>query len=129
MKNKLLATKILLIIFLIFLSGCASKENHPKSSNTSNGTWDYSSGIQPYLVDWNYRVLMQPNGFYFVEPQSSMLYFYDYKAKKSVPVCNKPDCEHRSGLNEAGGIIDIKGDPAAQAEWGTKPTDCNAFID
>ena len=130
MKKQLLSFLILcgILTGLVFLNGCSSKESQSNASKNSNNTWDYSSGIQPYLVDWNYRVLMQPNGFYFVEPQSSMLYFYDYKAKKSVPVCNKPDCEHRSGLNEAGGIIDIKGDPAAQAEWGTKPTDCNAFI-
>lgn len=128
MKRKFLSIVILFIVFTFFSTGCSSKENQSNASKNLNSTWDYSSGIQSYLVDWNDKVLMQPNGFYFVDPQYSMLYFYDYKAKKSVPVCNKPDCEHRSGLNEYGGIVDIIGDPAAQAEWGTKPTDCNAFI-
>ena len=128
MKNKLLATNVLLLILLLILPGCTSKESQSNTSKNSNNTWDYTSGIQPYLVDWGDRVLMQPNGFYFVEPQSSMLYFYDYKAKKSVTVCNKPDCEHRSGFNECGIAVTIEGDPAAQAEWGTKPTNCNAFM-
>ena len=79
-------------------------------------------------MDWNDAVLMQENGFYFVEPIKAMLYFYDYQAKKSVPVCNKPDCEHHSGLDENGDFIRVIGDQSIQDAIGTPSTDCNAFI-
>ena len=128
MKKKIFLIDLLLLISLLFFSGCSSKESQPTTAKDDNNIWDYSSGIQPYLVDWNFRVLMQPTGFYYVDPVSELLYFYDYKAKKSVPVCNKPDCEHRSGNDQYGGVVRTIGDPQAQAEFDTKPTDCNAFI-
>lgn len=128
MKNKIFLVSILLFTMLLFLYGCTSKENQSNTSKHSDCMWDYSSGIQPYISMLHAQVLMQPNGFYFVEPTKSMLYFYDYKAKRSVLVCNKPDCEHRSGYNDDGGIFTVEGDDALQASIGTPPTDCNAFL-
>ena len=129
MKKQLLSLIILcgILTGLVFLSGCTSKESQSNTSKNANDIWDYSSGIKPYLPTWNEGVLILSNGFYFVN-SLDMLYFYDYKVKKSVPVCNKPDCEHRSSSNEDGSFLEIIGDPAAQAEWGTKRTDCNAYM-
>lgn len=35
-----------------------------------------------------------------------MLYFYDEKSGKSVPVCNKPDCQHEEGNPECDAYLD-----------------------
>ena len=124
MKKKL----VLLCVVLLstgLIAGCAhSKES--AQTNSGKSYWDYESGIQSYLGDWHERIVMQEKGFYFGDPSDGMLYYYDYKVKKAIPVCSKPDCSHQTPTS--GGDEAYNADDQPEEEFNSQTSVCDAYI-
>jgi len=128
MTRKFKFTMLIVITgILIFAAGCASKKENTKLTLNTTSTWDYSSGIQPYLGDWHERIVMQEKGFYFGNPSDGMLYYYDYVAEKSIPVCSKPDCNHKSPLSNAVGFSSPTDDQNKEV-YDDKTSSCDAYL-
>jgi len=125
MKKKSVLLYLMLIV-LIIVSGCTQKKESPQTNSNDSG-WDYASGIQPYLGDWHERIVMQEKGFYFGNPSDGMLYYYDYVAKKSIPVCSKPDCNHKSPLSNTVGSSSTTDDQKKEV-YDDKTSSCDAYL-
>lgn len=54
---------------------------------------------QPFFISKMGMCISNGNGDYRFYRNS--LYFYDYKAKVAVPLCNKPDCDHNVDVDES----------------------------
>lgn len=124
MKNKLV---LLCVVWLStgLITGCAhSKE--AAQTNSGKSYWDYNSGIQSYLGDWHERIVMQEKGFYFGDPSDGMLYYYDYKVKKAIPVCSKPDCSHQTPTSSGGEAYNADDQP--EDEFNSQTSVCDAYL-
>ena len=91
MKNIVLEKKIksIIILFVILgiMTGCG-KEG--KSENVSEAQKVIDDTQHNYLEEAYFARI--EGGCYAMDFDT--LYFYDEKSKKSVPVCNKPNCKH-----------------------------------
>jgi len=132
MKQKIVISSLFILCLLIALvAGCTKKNTAKTNSHHStnvNTIWDYHSGSQPYVDNLFYRIHMEENGFYYIDPWKYMLYFYDYAQKKSIQVCSKPDCEHLSGEPADGNHIVIIGDDQLAEQYKDPVTTCDAYL-
>lgn len=84
MRKKIMLTIICCIIFS-FLIGCNGSDN-----NEEHTVWTTNISFYGCLTD---------DGYYFIrtdiQPGYSMLYYFDIKTGKTVPVCDKAECSHR----------------------------------
>ena len=49
-----------------------------------------------YSVVTNMRMQVKDNGIFYLDGYEKLMKFYDYELKESIPVCDKPNCKHRS---------------------------------
>lgn len=84
MNRKWKKTKIFtvfLCFFLILLSGCAEEKSISDEEKTV--CWGQSD-----------HMILEEDGCYFLN-EEEMLYYFDISSGKTVPVCDKAECEHQ----------------------------------
>ena len=103
MKKQILQKAIqgctVLCITLWLMTGCG---NAQKAQNVSEAQKVIDDTQHNYLEEANFARV--EGGCYASD--GDMLYFYDEKSGKSVPVCNKPDCKHEQNDPECDAYLD-----------------------
>lgn len=49
-----------------------------------------------YSVVTNMRMQVKEDGIFYLDGYDKLMKFYDYELKENMPVCDKPNCKHRS---------------------------------
>ena len=82
MKRKLY---LIICIVLCITLGTACKQEEKSEQKTEN-----------YSVVTNMRMQVKDTGIFYLDGYKQLMKFYDYELKESMPVCDKPNCKHRS---------------------------------
>lgn len=88
MQHRLKKVMILIVLNVIFISGCSTNTDSPSENN-----------VQVY-EQFGALEFSTDDGFYHTN-NSGYLYFFDYETKKDVLTCSKANCQMEAQLNES----------------------------
>lgn len=80
--RKRISRRMLGLVFCIcFLSGCGEEASAQKEN---------------FSVVSNMRAQVKNEGIFYIDGYTEMMKFYDFHLAQSLPICDRPNCEHNS---------------------------------
>jgi hypothetical protein len=95
MKKKTVSIISFILIISTLFSGCQTKTSDSAEADSQN-YWGFVG----------HDMAASEKGYYFFNTSSGMLYFYDRESGKTVPLCDKTDCNHEVGNKDCNAFFD-----------------------
>lgn len=103
---------------VLLLSACDNKTEVNTEKAIIDNVHETNISDGNALPDFeNPYVAVSEDGYYFWESVRGRLMFLDKKSGKTVPLCNKPDCSHKSGEEDCNAFFEDPGDLTKMNDW------------